>query len=1121
VTNVFNWLQRLGLEKYASVFAANDVDSEALPLLEESDLEKLGVSLGHRRRMLHALAHPGDVPAVGAPQRQPSLLAGGAMLGGLPADTAAEAGERRHLTVLFCDMVGFTQLASSIDPELLQAIIQQYEDVCTACVEAYDGYVFQRLGDGIVAFFGYPVAHEDEAERGIRAGLDILAALARIDFPEAGHVQVRIGIACGLVVVQSPEKGAIGDTAVIASRLQSIAEPDTILVSGRVQKLTGDRFEYRDMGAQALKGIFQPVPTWQVLALRSTGNRFDTRRIAPLTPFVGRKAQVGKLRASWRAATSGQGQVVCIGGEAGIGKSRLARLIVDETRAEPGSWVIEAQCSPFHTQSGLYPFVNSLGRLIFNSQPDALAGASSGDDDAARRGTLEAFLKQSGLPVAEALPLISNLFSIPPAPGQQFPYVTAARARLMTRHFIIQLLVEAAHAGPGILLVEDLHWADPSALELIAFLVERVRDRRILLILTYRPDFVGIPETHDHISTLSLSRLRGTAVSELVRLAFAGQKFSDEVLQQVADKTDGVPLYIEEFARAVVESRLANATAVHKVAIPDTLQDSLMGRLDLLGEAKSIAQLAAILGREFGHDLLTAIWPGNAEPLEAGLDRLGRAGLIYPVSDGNQRRFAFKHALIQEAAYESLLRSHRVTEHARIAAIIETHFPAMVIAHPQVIAHHYASGRDPAKAALFWLAAGQQSLLRNAHVEAIVHLQNALRSLHSAVDMPDQQLVELDIQINLGTALVVAKGYASADLGVAWTRAHELCAHVGSVDRQMRALFGLWSFYSVGADNTAGLALSETLLDLAGTTGNEDAFIIGHLTMAMSRFFLGEFRLAQQSCEALLRVYDADRHGGHRFQFGQDSAAIANILLSWLYWLQGDAVAAAEAERRAFGIARRLAHPFTLSYVLAYAGWKRQYTGDVAGAEAIAAELIPLCIEEKIPLFHSNGVMLVGWALCQQGDADGPAELARGLAMYLATGSRVFIPYRDGVVAEAMSMRGEHEAALALFDKAHAVMNATRERWAEPELHRLRGVALDRANADPAMVEACFRAAIASARSLDAPTWQQAARASLASLLHRQGRSGEAAATQPVAGQDFRAFPAAGTPPAQRQPSAS
>ncbi len=1108
MTNVFNWLQRLGLERYASVFSANDVDEQALPLLEESDLEKLGVSLGHRKRILAAINNL----ARAAPAGRPASPAIGT------ADPAAEAGERRHLTVLFCDMVGFTELASRIDPEILQTIIQQYEAVCTACVEAYDGYVFQRLGDGIVAFFGYPVAHEDEAERGIRAGLDILAELARIDFPEAGHVAVRIGIACGLVVVQSPEKGAIGDTAVIASRLQSIAAADTILVSGRVQKLTGDRFEYRDMGARALKGIFQPVPVWQVLALRGDGNRFDTRRIAPLTPFVGRKAQIGKLRALWRAATSGQGQVIAMSGEAGIGKSRLARLIVDEARAEPGAWVIEAQCSPFHTQSGLYPFVNSLGRLIFHSEPDGRAADSPAADNAARWEMLREFVGANSLPITEAMPLLANLFAIEPPPGTVTPYVTAARARLMTRHFIIQLLVEQARAGPGILLIEDLHWADPSALELIEFLIERVRDRRIFLVLTYRPEFEGIVATHDHITTLALSRLRGAAVSELVRLAFGGQDFSESVLQQVADKTDGVPLYIEEFARAVVESRQASPAAPGAVAIPDTLRDSLMGRLDLLGEAKSIAQLAAILGREFGHDLLAAIWPGDVGPLEAGLERLGQAGLINPVSDGSQRRYAFKHALIQEAAYESLLRSHRLTEHARIAAIIESQFPAIVAAHPQVVAHHYASGRDLAKAVLFWLAAGQQSLQRNAHVEAISHLQNALRSITSVPDMPNCALVELDIQITLGTALVVAKGYAAAEVGVAWTRAQALCGKAGDVNRQVRALFGLWSFQSVGANHSAGLALSEAMLGLARAAGSEDAFIMGHVTMAMSRLFLGEFREAKSSCEQLLAVYDVARHGSHRFQFGQDSASIANAILCWLHWFQGDEAAAVVAEQRAVDLARQLEHPFTLSYVLAYAGWHRQYNRDIAGVESIAAEVIPLCIEEKIPLFHSNGVMLMGWALCEQGDTDGPAELSRGLGMYLATGSRCFLPYRDSLMAEALSKRGDHAAALRTFEAAQAAMTTTGERWSEPELHRLHGEALDRAGAEPATIEACFSSAIRSARRLGAPAWERLAIAGYNAWLERSGRA--AAADTIIGAAHLPGAPdAAATPGSRHQPA--
>ncbi len=1047
MADLVEWLQALGLERHAATFAANDIDRATLPLLNDADLAGLGLSLGHRRRLLHALAQP-EPPA------------------------ATETGERRHLTVLFCDMVGFSELASRIDPESLQAVIQHYEDTCAAAVERYAGHVFQRLGDGIVAFFGFPVAHEDEAERAVRAGFDILAALAGDDVPDAGHIAVRIGIACGMVVVQSPETGAIGDTAIIAARLQAIAEPDSILVSGRIHRLTGDCVSYQDCGYQALKGIAAPIPTFRALALRRAENRFDQRQQAPLTPFVGRKAQLARSRTAWQAARAGRGQVIGIRGEAGIGKSRLARQIVGEARMTGASWSLEAQCSPFHSRSGLQPIVETLGRRIFGAAPPA--------SDAAGWAQLRDVLATTGMDAAEALPLLASQFSIEPPAGTEPLSITAARARTMTRHYLVELLVEQARRGPGVLLIEDLHWADPSARELIDALVERVRDQPILLLLTCRPDHDALPASAGHVTTINLGRLRGAAASELVRHVLAGAVLPADTLGKVVDKTDGVPLYIEEFARAVVEARVADPTGVGTVTIPDTLRDSLAGRLDLLGHAKAVAQVAAILGRDFSHELLAAIWPGPAEALESGLARLGTAGLIHPAGDGQRRHYAFRHALIQDAAYESQLISRRIREHKRIAAIIENQFPAMAMAHPEIVAHHYSCGGDMGSAAGFWLHAGQQSLRRNAHLEAIDHLEQALQAVQAAPGLPDRQRTELDIRMTLGTALVVAKGYAAAEVGDAWGQAHALCAGLGHVGAEVRALFGLWMFRTVGADHAGALALSHTLLALAAAESSPDIFIVGHQAMAMSRFFIGELAEAEASCHALLALYDRDRHAGQRFEYGQDPAAIANALLGWLLWFRGDEAGAAAATAAAVDGARRLDHPFTHAYALAYAGWLQLYRGDAAAVAAITAQLVPLCTESRIPLFLGNGIMLLGWARCEQGDAGGPAELARGLDLYRATGSRCFLPYRMALLAEALSRRGDHAAATAMIDEALAAMAATGENWSRPELHRLHGSILARAGAAPARVATAYEAARASAHAMGCRDWERRAAAALA-----------------------------------------
>ncbi len=1085
VDSVRVWLKQLALEKYEQAFAENDIDVDALRLLGEADLEKIGVSLGHRKRMLRAIAELND-----STMRVRGPIAPGATPGhsaAAPAGVAApdESGERRHLTVLFCDMVGFTEFASRVDPEVLQLIVKTYEDACEACVTRYGGQVSLRVGDGIVAFFGYPLAHEDEAERAIRAALDIIATLAKIEFAEVGHISVRIGIASGLVVVLPAGKGAVGDTMAIASRLQGVAEPDTIVVSERVHRLAGSRFDYQDKGVPKLKGLARPIRVWRVTGLRRVQSRFEAMHVAPLTAFVGREAEAKALREHWGRVLAGQGQVVGIRGEAGIGKSRLARFICDETRDDSSVWVTELQCSPFHRQTALYPVADHLRRFIFRDPHES--------DDIARWHALKAYLGSTSLPVEEALPLFADLLSIAAPAGEPISQMTAERARSMMRHFLVSLMVDEAQAGPGILIVEDLHWADPSTLDFIDLLIDRTSDARILLLLTYRPEFDHPLPPRANVSSLALERLRGADASELVRLAFGEQEFGADVLSQVVAKTDGVPLYIEEFAKTVVEAReAAISTAMAQVVIPESLQDSLIARLDLLGEAKTIAQLAAMLGREFRRDVLGAIWIGSADSLASGLARLTLAEFIYPIGDQTPQRYTFKHALIQDVAYESLLRSHRVTHHRRIAEILEAQFAEIVTEQPEVVAHHYTLGKHPERAARLWLHGGQSSLRRNAHVEAAAHLHSALRAIAELPDTPARALAELDVQITLGTALVAAKGYASPDVEAAWARAQHLCSIVGNVPQQVPALFGLWMFETVRANHLGGMELSKTLVQLAEATRSDDLLIEAHLAMGISRFFLGQFPEARSSFDLLLATYDAERHGGHRFQFGQDPAAIALIWLCWICWLEGDLAAGEAAIRRAIEFARSLKHPFTLSYVLTYAGYHQQFCRNPAGVDAIAEELIELCTKEQIPVFLANGLMLAGWSLCEKGDPAGPDALSDALQMFRSTGSRCFLPYWYSLVADALSARGDHNSAISLIEDAHATMAATNERWAEPELHRRRGQVLSRSGATGAVVETCYRRAIETARAHGMRAWELRAAISLAGSMRSQGHIPEA-----------------------------
>lgn len=1073
--SVLAWLQQQGLEQYAQAFADNDVDETALGLLQEADLEKLGVSLGHRKRLLRAIAELGEAPAAARASRAELKAA------------ASESGERRPLTVLFCDMVGFTEIAHRIDPEALQRIIDVYERACADCVTRYEGHVFQRLGDGIVAFFGYPVAHEDEAERAARAALDIIGRLATLKLPEVPHIQVRIGIASGLVVVQPDKRSAVGDTMVVASRLQGVAEPDTIVVSSRVHRLLQMRFDCLDRGEHLLKGIAKPIHVWRVTGVRRLPSRFQAARVAPLTPFVGREAEVATLRELWREVLGGRGQVLVIGGEAGIGKSRLARSVLDELHDDATAWATGLQCSPFHTQSALYPVAEQLRLRIFGDQPQS--------DDAVRWAALEDFLRSTSLPLDAALPLFAQLLSVAPPSTEPMLGMTPERMRLMTRQLLVQLMIDQARAGPGVVLVEDLHWADPSTLDLIDHFIERTRVSRILLLLTHRPTFDHALPAQDHVRRVSLGRLRGADASGLARAVFAGNDIGADVLRQVVEKTDGVPLYIEEFAKAMVDSRQAAlSSALAKVVIPESLHDSLLARLDLLGEAKTVAQLAAMLGREFRRDVLEAVWTGSAGDLAAGLARLIEAEFIYPIGADLGQRYVFKHALIQDAAYEALLKSHRATYHRRIAQVLEEQFPALVEDQPEIAARHHALGGQPQRAAHFWLRSGQRSLTRNAHVEAAAHLRNALDAVGELPESTAKAVAELDVQIALGTALVAARGYASPDVETAWRRAQQLCAVVGNAPQLVPALFGLWMFETVRANHPAGLALSETIVQMAQAVQSDDLLIEAHLGMGISRFFLGDFAAARSSFDILLSTYDAARHGGHRFQFGQDPAAVARIYMAWIHWLQGDSERADAVMAQAVDFARALEHPFTLSFVLTWHGWMRQYSGEGERAREITDELIRLCSEEQIPVFLANGLVMAAWSSCVDSAPDGPQQLEQALVVFKSTGSRCFLPYWHSFQADVLSARGAHDEALALLAGAQASMEASQERWAEPEIHRLHGQVLSRSGADPRDVQAACERALATARARGTRAWEARAARSLEAFQREAANTSEGVA---------------------------
>lgn len=1084
------WLDSQGLAQHHQLLVDNDVDMAVLRLLDDRDLQELGLSLGHRRRLLKGVADlvAAEARAAQAPAPAPVPEAPPPAARAEPAADPMLAGERRQLTVLFCDMVGFTELANRVDPEVLQGVIRRYEAACAEAIHRYQGHVFQLLGDGVVAFFGYPQAHEDEAERAVRAGLDMVQACGQIELPAGGRMQVRVGIATGVVVVLPDDGGAVGDTMNLAARLQAMAEPGTVAVSARVRRFAGAAVVFDSLGEHVLKGIAQPMTVWRVTGLRHLDSRFQATRLANMLPLVGRRAERALMHDRWRQARAGRGQVVVIAGEAGIGKSRMARVTLDDPAAEPGGWVVTLQCSPFHLHSPLYPVAEYLRQRIL-----ADGGALAAE---ARWGAVEAFVAGTRMPPADTVPLLAELMGVPPPAGQPPSTLSPERARLLMRQTLLDLLLDRARDEPGTVLLEDLHWADPSTLDLVGFLVERVCEVPVLLVLTHRPEFTQTLPRQLHVSPLNLRRLSAEESAELVRLSCRDAALPPELMSRVAEKTDGVPLYIEEFSQAALASRQASmAAAAAQVVIPASLRDSLFARLDLLGQAKGVAQLAAMLGREFHGEVLAAVWPGDAERLQQGLDRLIEAGFLQRAGGGAaRRRYVFKHALIQDAAYESMLRSDRAGHHRRIAQTLEAQFPDLLVEQPEVVAHHFAAGQVWDKAGSLWLAAGALALRRNAHVESVAHLRSALAALGDMPDGPARALLELDVQITLGTALVAAKGYASDDVAVAWHRAHALCQTVGEVPQRIPALFGLWMFNCVGARHETANALAVEIIQRAEALGSDDLLIEGHLAQGISNFFLGRFDAALHDFALVDERYDAARHGGHCFQFGQDPAVIALIYEGWIFWLQGDFARAVDAIARGVACAQALEHPFTLSFALCFEAWHRIFCREADPGLALGRQLAELCSREDIPVFLAHALVVQGWARCALGEPEGAARLQAALGAFRATGSRCFLPHWTSFQADHLAGQGDLVAARAILGDALAAVSATGERWAEPEVLRLDALLQQRLGASAAAVEAGLRQSLDCAHALGARAWALRTSMSLAEHLAGRGRAAEGAA---------------------------
>jgi class 3 adenylate cyclase/predicted ATPase len=1011
------------------------------------------------------------------------------------------AAERRHLTVLFCDLVASTALATQLDPEDLREVIRAYHAACAEVIQRYAGYIAQYLGDGLLVYFGYPQAQEDDARRAVHTGLGLVAALGPLNTrlePAYGiRLAVRVGIHTGLVVVgalgdrERQEPLALGATPNLAARLQDAAAPDTVVMSGATARLVEGYFVCQPRGAQALKGLATPVPVFQGLRASGAQSRLDIIPPWGLTPLVGRDDEVALLHRRWEQATTGQGQVVLLSGEPGIGKSRLVQVLQEHVTATPHTR-IAWRGSPYHQQSALYPVIAELSHRL-RWHPDT--------SPAARLRTLEPTLAAAGLALAEAVPLLAVLLSLP-LPDTYAPLpLTPQRQRQQTLELLLAWLHADAQRQPVLLIVEDLHWLDPSTLELLSLLIDQSAARRLCLVLTARPEFHPPWPMGAHLSVLTLRRLAPAQIAGVTTHVAGGRALPLAVLQEVVRMTDGVPLFVEELTKTLLEIGLLEAHAdgstlpgpLPPLAIPATLHDALMARLDRLAAAKEVAQLGATIGRTFAYDLLHAVSPWDETALQHGLRQLEEAELLSQRGVPPQATYTFKHALIQETAYQALLKRTRQQYHQRIARVLEEQFPEIVETQPELLAQHYTQASLLEQAVHYWQRAGQRAVERSATLEAVAHLRKGLEVLTGLPDTPERAQRELALQLALGSALIVVKGWAAADVAHAFTRARALCAQAGDTRQRFRALNGLFAWHLVRADLQAAWALGEQALRFAQRVQHSPAFLWAHFMLGETLFYLGDFPAARDHFAQGVAL-DRALPGDARPVWLTDPGVACRSWLAQALWVLGCPDQAVQHMDAALALAQGLAQPFAVAYALDMAAELHQFRQEGPLTQARADALLALSTEQAFAARGAQALYLRGWARATQGQGEeGIVQIGQGIAAWRATGAALGHSYLLALLAEAYSMVGRIAEGRRALAEALAHGDHTGERYYAAEVYRLQGeLLLRQVVPDALQAEACFQQAIAVAHRQQAKAWELRAATSLARLWQQQSKQAAA-----------------------------
>lgn len=1080
--NLETLLRNQGLEGFEAAFRENGIDESVLPQLNQDHLRELGLPLGARIKLLAAIAGL----AKDTEERPPSLA--------VMPDAPVDAAERRQITVLFSDLVGSTALSTRMDPEDLRKLISAYQKSVTETVRRFGGFVAKYMGDGVLVYFGYPEAHDDDAERAVRSALELVENVGKLETHT--RLQTRVGIATGLVVVgdlvgsgQAQERGIVGETPNLAARLQGLAEPDVVVIADATSRLLGNLFELRELEPTNLKGIAGPARAFAALRPTSVESRFEAFHASGLTALVGRDEEIEVLLRRWKQAKQGDGCVVLISGEPGIGKSRVAEELLERLRGEPHAH-LRYFCSSHSQDSALHPIIVHLER----------AAKFRREDTAEQRlAKLEAVLAPASVDLAKVVPPLADLLSIPTGERYEPLDLAPQERKERTLRALLAQLERLAARQPVVMVFEDVQWSDPSTRELLDITVDRAARLPILLIITFRPEFTSPWIGRSHVTLLSLNRLATRQRAEMIAHMVGRATLPKEIAKQIMDRTDGVPLFIEELTKSVVESglpagavdRRSGANPVMELAIPTSLQASLLARLDRLSTTREVAQIGAALGRSFSHELIGAVAGIPQQRLDESLKQLAGAGLIFQRGTPPNAEYTFKHSLVQDVAYGTMLRSRRKHLHGRIAAALESRFPEIGKTRPEMLARHCAEAGLIEHAVGYLHKAGQQGIARGAMLEATAHLGKGLNLLSSLPDDQRRQQQELDLQLIFGRALMAAKGYGAPELGEALARARRLCEQLNRPEQLAPVMCGQWVFCSVQGKLVEAERHTEEVRRFAEDRTDAAWNCFGQIISGDVSLWLGKFIDARAYLENALSSWDPSYRA-----LGPLPEDPHVHILKFLYRTLvcvGHVDQARKCRDEALAEARRVS-PYNLASMLRhvwYGDWAIRGEESTQALLRLAEEVMAVASEHGFALPLALGNIARGWCLGVTGQ---PLDAISAMEQTLNTfpkGANLGAPFHLIALAELYGKAGRPEEGLKQLAEAAELVERTEERWAEAEMHRLRGMLLLSTNAQHA-AEDSFKQALAVARRQGAKFWELRAATDLARLIDAQGKRNEA-----------------------------